>query len=332
MARIVPVFFAALALAAVAEPEPLALVLSGGGAKGAYEVGVWQELQAAGIAPRVEAISGTSVGAINAALFAAEPDAAERLWLDNMGAVFKLSAKRFGETLQKTVDTAAESVRIADETGENWKGIGHFVLSAALSLADEAVQTTMTDSEQEGYIDSSRLAAALDANIPTNWPAGAPAVYATAVEKSAGKGRAAWRLNGEPPDRRILMLRASAAIPIGFDTVRIDGKTYVDGGWDWKGGDNVPIEPILENHPGVKTAIVVFLDDAEHLSCARRDRVRNAAAEANVRLVEILPSEDIGGVFGWGGVFDASPKTARHLIELGRKDAREKLREAGLAE
>ena len=29
--------------------EPLGLVLSGGGAKGAYEVGVWQELRAAGI-------------------------------------------------------------------------------------------------------------------------------------------------------------------------------------------------------------------------------------------------------------------------------------------
>ena len=47
--------------------------------------------------------------------------------------------------------------------------------------------------------------------------------------------------------------------------------------------------------------------------------------------MEIIPSEDIGGAFGgWEGVFDASPETARRLIELGRKDARKVLAEAGL--
>ena len=59
---------------------------------------------------------------------------------------------------------------------------------------------------------------------------------------------------------------------------------------------------------------------------ARRDRVRAAAAAANVRLVEILTSESIGGLCGGReGVFDASPETARHLIELGRSDVRKKL-------
>ena len=313
--------------------EPIGLVLSGGGAKGAYEVGVWQELDAAGIASRVTAISGTSVGAINAALFATKPNAAETLWLENMGEVFTLSTNRVGESFQKTLVTASESVKIAEETGEEWKGVVHFILSTALRIAGDAVDATMTPAEREGYIDSSKLAAALNANLPTDWPAGAPAVYATAVEKNAGKASAVWTLNGEPHDRRVLMLRASAAIPLGFDTVRIDGKTFVDGGWDGKGGDNVPIGPILANHPNIKTVIVVFLDDAEHLSSARRDRVRAAAAAANVRLVEILPSENIGGLFGgWQGVFDASPDTARHLIDLGRSDARKALKAVGLME
>ena len=48
----------------------LGLVLSGGGAKGAYEVGVWQALHEAGLAGNVAAVSGTSIGAVNAALFA----------------------------------------------------------------------------------------------------------------------------------------------------------------------------------------------------------------------------------------------------------------------
>ena len=45
-----------------------ALVLSGGGARGAYETGVWQALTELGI--KIDIITGTSVGAINAAMVA----------------------------------------------------------------------------------------------------------------------------------------------------------------------------------------------------------------------------------------------------------------------
>ena len=44
------------------------LVLQGGGALGAYQVGVYQALHEAGIAP--DWVIGTSIGAINAALIA----------------------------------------------------------------------------------------------------------------------------------------------------------------------------------------------------------------------------------------------------------------------
>lgn len=318
---------------AVLHDNPLALVLSGGGAKGAYEVGVWQELQAAGLAPRVKAISGTSVGAINAALFATRPEAAETLWLENMGDVFTINTNRVGETLRKTLDTASNSVEVAKATGKDWKGVVHFILSTALRVASDAVETTQTDEHREGYINSSKLAEALGANLPTEWPGNAPMVYATAVEKNAGKASKTWRLNGEQHDRQILMLRSSAAIPLGFDTVEIDGKTYVDGGWESKGGDNVPLEPILDHHSEIKTVFIVYLDDAKHLNKKRFERNQSAATAAGVRLVEIVPSENIGrGFGGWQGVFDASPETAKHLIELGRKDAREALRKAGLVE
>ena len=330
VARIATVILATAAIASVAAPEPLALVLSGGGAKGAYEVGVWQELQAAGVASRVTAISGTSVGAINAALFATRPEAAESLWLENMEDVFTLNTNRVGESLQKTVDDASHAVSVAEETGEDWKGVASFVLSTLLRAAGDYVEITQSDAPREGYIDSSKLAAALDGALLTNWPAGTPAVYATAFDKGDDKPTATWMLNGESHERRVLTLRASAAIPVGFDTVSIDGKNYVDGGWEAKGGNNVPLGPILERHPEIKTAIVVYLADEKHLNRDRFEKNRAAATAAGVRLVEIVPSEDIGGAFGWAGVFDASPETARHLIELGRKDARKVLVEAGL--
>ena len=56
-----------------------ALVLSGGGARGAYEAGVWQALTELGI--KIDIITGTSVGAINAAMVAqGELDLACSLW------------------------------------------------------------------------------------------------------------------------------------------------------------------------------------------------------------------------------------------------------------
>ena len=48
--------------------KQIGLVLSGGGAKGAYEVGVWAALQEMGILNKIDGIIGTSVGALNAVL------------------------------------------------------------------------------------------------------------------------------------------------------------------------------------------------------------------------------------------------------------------------
>lgn len=61
------------------------LVLGGGGGKGAYEVGVWKALTEYGIAQKITAISGASVGGLNAALFASESlDRIEKLWIDEV--------------------------------------------------------------------------------------------------------------------------------------------------------------------------------------------------------------------------------------------------------
>ena len=52
-------------------PGQVVLVLQGGGALGAYQVGVYEALHGAGIEP--EWVIGTSIGAINAALIAGNP-------------------------------------------------------------------------------------------------------------------------------------------------------------------------------------------------------------------------------------------------------------------
>ena len=57
-----------------------ALVLAGGGSRGAYELGVWSALSRLGIHPDI--VTGTSIGSMNATLVAADQyEAARRLWL-----------------------------------------------------------------------------------------------------------------------------------------------------------------------------------------------------------------------------------------------------------
>lgn len=48
------------------------LVFCGGGGRGAYQIGVWQALRERGLDKYTAAVSGASVGALNAALLPAE--------------------------------------------------------------------------------------------------------------------------------------------------------------------------------------------------------------------------------------------------------------------
>lgn len=66
--------------------RPLGLVLSGGGARGAFQVGVWHTLRThpRGMTASPDVISGTSAGALNGALIAAgcTPEQMLAFWLD----------------------------------------------------------------------------------------------------------------------------------------------------------------------------------------------------------------------------------------------------------
>ncbi|MDH5656724.1 MAG: patatin-like phospholipase family protein [Spirochaetia bacterium] len=81
-------------------PDTKALILSGGGARGAYHVGVWKFLQECGWNPDI--VCGTSVGAVNAAAIGAGLDVQtmEMIWKEmDRKHVFHL--RSFGELLFK---------------------------------------------------------------------------------------------------------------------------------------------------------------------------------------------------------------------------------------
>ena len=66
----------------------LALVLGGGGALGAFQGGVYEALEEAGMAP--DRLAGTSIGALNAALIAGNPPARR---LERLRAFWELAAE-----------------------------------------------------------------------------------------------------------------------------------------------------------------------------------------------------------------------------------------------
>lgn len=75
------------------EDRKTALVLGGGGSRGAYEIGVWQALRELGIP--IDLVTGTSVGAINGAMIAQDSfDLAVSLWKEiDTSIVFDIDLK-----------------------------------------------------------------------------------------------------------------------------------------------------------------------------------------------------------------------------------------------
>ena len=347
MSRQIEITMLGLVVALCTNASPIGLVLSGGGAKGAYEVGVWSVLHEAGLTKEVVAISGTSIGAVNAALFASWPDpkGAERLWLENLGKVFVPNEKILHLASEKKLaefrdaklceyadiagvpaeklpaDSRAVIIREAEDEFRR-KGI-----LKDLATALKTYEDSLTGKASDGLCDGEAMRRVLECNLPKNWPGATPRVYVTALATDCWKAKT-FCLNEGYAEERIGRLLASTAIPAIFPPVVIDAISYVDGGWGARGGDNTPIGPILKNHPEIKTVVVVFLNDKNHLSSSLRNRVRSVAGQSGVRLLEIIPSTDIDGLFGMEAL-NTSKERAKRLIELGRKDACEVLMDAG---
>jgi NTE family protein len=105
-------------MTAAHDPAKVAFVLGGGGILGAHEVGMLQALAERKIAPDV--VLGTSIGAVNGALFAADPSPEgvtrlSRLWVEsNLAEVSAGGLLRRAGTLART-GTHVQSLREARE-------------------------------------------------------------------------------------------------------------------------------------------------------------------------------------------------------------------------
>ena len=196
------------------------LVLSGGGTKGAYEVGAWKALCELRIP--INGISGTSIGALNAAMFlSCEMDLIESIYRNiKITDVLPVSEKVNPE---KDVFDPANLLRITRD----------FFVQRGL---DNAPLRNML----KKYLNLDMIySSSLDLGIVT---------YNV-------KTREAFQLFKEDIERDKLIdyLLASANFPI-YKTLNVDGKLFMDGGLY----DNMPFNPLIER--GYNHLIVVDIN------------------------------------------------------------------------
>lgn len=213
----------------------LGLVLAGGGGKGSYHIGVWRVLRDYGVEKNIENISGTSVGALNAALFATENfELAEKIWL-NLDYT-KILAVDLKKILIALANIGLHGVGIA--ALNLIVGSGIFTRNGLLEIINKNLDFDLLKNSQKK-------------------------IFAGAFNVS--KFRMEYlKINGESAEKIKKILLATSAIPVVYPPENIDGQKYIDGGVM----DNVPIEPLY--NLGCKNFLVVHLSRDGMLNVGKR--------------------------------------------------------------
>ena len=200
------------------------IVLEGGGARGAYQIGVWTALREAGM--KIKGVAGTSVGALNGALICMDDlGKAEEIW-GNMtySTVFNVDdsmigkLKKFGVRSMKVTDAAAEYRRLFSDRGLD--------IAPLKKLLEETV-------------DEERIRRS-------------PRDFCAASFSVTDRKEEDFDVKEAPPGTMKDMMMASAYFP-GFKQEKIGGKTYLDGG----SVNNVPVDLLTDR--GYKDIIVIRL-------------------------------------------------------------------------
>lgn len=276
------------------------LVLSGGGAKGAYQIGVWKALLEHGV--KFDCVSGASVGALNVALVAqGDLNLAEDIWTsiskrEVFVSDYKKLIKHIGKLILvlaplpirkiKVINLIMRIIRAITLAGSIKKVIaeGIFDTRPLLALIDEHISfEKICRSDVEVFVCAFPFPCKL-------WP----------YKKE--KGDQYYRLKEYHPLVQRKLLLASAAIPILFPSVDLGTGRIIDGSLI----DNTPIYPIKKF--GCERAFVV------HLKVKKIPVVQYLKGE-KLEIVNIVPKEALDV-----GVLEFKPQKCKELIDKGYKD------------
>jgi NTE family protein len=269
-----------------------ALVLSGGGARGAYEVGALSvllpELESRGEAPRI--IAGTSVGAFNTAFIAANAHRPAREALEDGIEVW--GGLRWRDSLAPIGSFGDEPLRrrlLAQLLGVRRTRIHALLDPAPL----EKTLARIVDFEQlarnvsEGALDAAAV-------TTTSGLSGRTVVFHAGAESP--QRDTVRQIDYVPTDLTSEHVRASGAIPGLFPAVHINSPAPARG-WYFDGGTrlNTPIKPALEL--GADRVVVIGLNSIapgpEELAGRHRPDVYEASSQIMQALLIDRLSEDM---------------------------------------
>lgn len=204
--------------------RPYALALEGGGAKGAYQIGAWRALKEAGIT--VNAVSGTSVGALNGALIAmGDLKKAEEIWKNiRYSQVMNVD----DEVMRSLMEGDLRKLNLHDAAevfADALKNRGFDVTPLFTWMQEQVDEALIRASETELYIVTFSL---------------------------SDKRVLELRASDLPEGKICEMLLASAYLPV-FRNERLSGKRYTDGGI----ADALPLHALIDN--GYQDIIAVRL-------------------------------------------------------------------------
>ncbi|RZI84467.1 MAG: patatin-like phospholipase family protein [Rubrivivax sp.] len=213
-------------------PGQVVLVLQGGGALGAYQLGVYQAMHEAGIEP--DWVVGTSIGAINGALIAGN---APENRMDRLHAFWDRMEIRnlggFQGPFAALANTWANLSTITSGLPGFFKPNGaslfgqhaHLGIEHAAYYSTEPLRETLAGLIDQDYLDSQ-----------------ATRLTVGAVNARTG---AMTYFDSRQQALRVDHVMASGALPPAFPAVRIDGEPYWDGGIY----SNTPTEVVLDDNP-----------------------------------------------------------------------------------
>jgi len=284
------------------EKKGIGLVFAGGGGRGSYEIGVWKYLHEITLDKQVSIVSGTSVGALNATLFAGcDYETAEKIWL-NISQDKILTPKQIpAEDIMEWF--VGKGLNICDPITKGFST----VVSGALFGAETITLDMINKYIGGGCFSREGLKEIIEKNLDFEKLRNSHILcYATCLRVPFFDVER-FILNDYSKEEITSILLASSAIPIIFPLEEIFGDKYCDGGFPI-GGDNVPITPVYEE--GLKDIIVVHL---------KQDTIIDKEKYTDARIIEVVPQDDLGDILG---TLDFSPEGALQRLNKGYEDAK----------
>lgn len=302
------------------------LVLSGGGAMGAYQVGVIKALAEQGI--QLQAVSGASIGALNGAIIASESTTQaayqklESLWrLLGESNPLKLNKAVYLELLiasglQLNASKLLKLFSLPQVRTICKQYSPNFM---PMQLADSILDDAPLKNLMSEYLDTEALKSGLPLYVSVFESEGAVQDIIQCMMADLGiaenKASEFVHIQSLSSEEQKEALLASAALPLLFNAKTIGGKEYVDGGvggWS-KNQGNTPIKPLID--AGCELVIVSHLSDGSLWS--RHDF-------SQTTIIELRPKERIGRndglIAGAKDLLGFKPEFIRPWIEQGYND------------